>query len=98
MTEKRVKGWWLIRLALTIVGKKGLKELNKASKKGRESSAAALRSILTAAKDTVYGREHHFDEILEAKTPGGGGGFIQPIPEECPDQRLRGLAALCGTA
>ena len=70
MTEKRVKGWWLIRLALTIVGKKGLKELNKASKKGRESSAAALRSILTAAKDTVYGREHHFDEILEAKTPG----------------------------
>ena len=70
MTEKRVKGWWLIRLALTIVGKKGLKELNKASNKGRESSAAALRSILTAAKDTVYGREHHFDEILEAKTPG----------------------------
>jgi hypothetical protein len=69
MTEKRVKGWWLIRLALTIVGKKGLSELRKASKKGREVFAITLRRILTGAKDTVYGKEHHFDEILKARTP-----------------------------
>jgi len=66
--EKRVKGWWLIRLALTIVGKKQLKELKKASKNGKKSSADTLRGILSTAKDTVYGKEHHFEEILAAKT------------------------------
>ncbi|MCQ2143498.1 MAG: GH3 auxin-responsive promoter family protein [Bacteroidales bacterium] len=33
----------------------------------RRSGAKALRSILSAAKDTVYGREHDFAHILEAK-------------------------------
>jgi hypothetical protein len=67
--QPRIKKWWLIRLALTIVGKKGLKELKKASKKGKNSSADVLRRILSTAKDTVYGKEHHFEEILKAKTP-----------------------------
>jgi hypothetical protein len=37
MKEPRLKGWWLIRLALTIIGKKGLGELKKASKHGKET-------------------------------------------------------------
>jgi hypothetical protein len=68
MNEPRVKGWWLIRLLLTIVGKKCLKEMKKASKNGKKSSAACLRNILTTSKDTVFGKEHNFEEILKAKT------------------------------
>ena len=68
MKEKRVKKWWLIRLALTIVGKKMIKEMTKASKDGKKASADVLRRILSAAKDTVYGKEHHFEEILAAQT------------------------------
>lgn len=41
--------------------------LKKASKQPRQSQENTLRGILTYAKDTVYGKEHHFDEILEAK-------------------------------
>jgi hypothetical protein len=67
--QPRIKKWWLIRLALTIVGKKGLREMTKASKDGKNASAEALRGILTPAKDTVYGKEHHFEEILQAETP-----------------------------
>jgi len=69
MKEKRIKKWWLIRLALTIVGKKGLKEMVKASKDGKKASDQVLRLILTSSKDTVYGKEHHFEEILKAGTP-----------------------------
>ena len=67
MKEPRVKGWWLIRLALTIIGKKGLRELTKAAKRGKESQEAVLRRLLDASRNTVYGREHHFDEILKAQ-------------------------------
>ncbi|GHT75802.1 hypothetical protein FACS1894124_7620 [Spirochaetia bacterium] len=69
MKEPRLKGWWLMRLALTIIGKKGLSELKKASQHGKETQAKVLREILTTSKDTVYGKEHHFDEILAAATP-----------------------------
>ena len=69
MKEKRIKKWWLIRLALTIVGKKALKEMTKASKDGKKALADCLRRILTASKDTVYGKEHNFDKILAAQTP-----------------------------
>ncbi|MCL2130013.1 MAG: GH3 auxin-responsive promoter family protein, partial [Treponema sp.] len=68
MKIQKIKKWWLIRLALTIVGKKLLRELTKASKDGKKASADCLRRILTASKDTVYGKEHHFDEILAADT------------------------------
>ncbi|GHV87659.1 hypothetical protein AGMMS50267_00190 [Spirochaetia bacterium] len=68
MKEPRLKKWWLIRLALTVIGKKGLKELNKASRDGKGSQEACLRSILEYAKDTVYGVEHHYGEILKAST------------------------------
>ena len=69
MKEKRIKKWWLIRLALTIVGKKGLREMTRASKDGKKASDGILRQILTTCKDTVYGKEHHFEEILKAATP-----------------------------
>jgi len=68
MKGPRVKGWWLIRLLLTIVGKKCLKEMKKASKNGKKASADCLRRILTTSKDTVYGKENNFEEILAAKT------------------------------
>ncbi len=41
--------------------------LKKASKQPRKYQENTLRGILTYAKDTVYGKEHHFAEILEAK-------------------------------
>ena len=66
MKNERVKRWWLIRVLLTIVGKKCLKEMTQASKDGRKASADCLRRILTVSKDTVYGKECHFDEILAA--------------------------------
>jgi hypothetical protein len=69
MKEKRTKQWWLTKLGLTIVGKKGIWELNKASKNGKKTMDRSLRHILTTSKNTVFGKEHHFDEILSAKTP-----------------------------
>ena len=40
--------------------------LVKATKNPQASSEKTLRDILTFAKDTVYGKEHRFDYILEA--------------------------------
>jgi hypothetical protein len=69
MKEQRVKGWWLIRLALTIIGKKGIAELKKTSLDAKKAQEDVLRSFLSGSKDTVYGKEHHFSAILEANTP-----------------------------
>jgi hypothetical protein len=69
MKEPRIKNWWLIRLALTIIGKKGLAELNKASQDGKKAQEDILRRLLETSKDTVYGKEHHFEEILQAGSP-----------------------------
>ena len=68
MKVKKIKKWWLIRLLLTIVGKKIMKEMKQASKDGKKSTADCLRRVLTTSKDTVYGKEHNFDKILAAKT------------------------------
>lgn len=43
-------------------------KLKKAARNPRKTSENTLRGILEYAKDTVYGKEHHFDEILRAKT------------------------------
>ncbi len=43
-------------------------KLKKASKDPAKISANTLRGILEYAKDSVYGKEHHFAEILQAKT------------------------------
>ena len=42
-------------------------KLKSVSRNPRRTSEQTLRGILTYAKDTVYGREHHFAEILAAK-------------------------------
>ena len=68
MKGPKIKGWWKIRLLLTIVGKKCVNEMTKASKNGKKASANCLRRILTGPKDTVYGKEHNFAEIIAAKT------------------------------
>ncbi|MDR1410945.1 MAG: GH3 auxin-responsive promoter family protein [Spirochaetaceae bacterium] len=69
MKLQRVKGWWFIRLALTLVGKKGIGELKRASKNALKAQEKTLRGILGVSKNTVYGREHHFDDILKAAGP-----------------------------
>jgi hypothetical protein len=68
MDFQRVKGWWFIRVALTLVGKKGLAELRKTSKDVRKAQEEVLRSFLDISKDTAYGKEYHFSEILGAGT------------------------------
>ena len=69
MKDTKTKKFWLIRLGLNIVGRLGLREMTKASKDGKKALSETLRRILTTSKDTVYGREHHFEEILKAATP-----------------------------
>ena len=34
------------------------------SRKPRHTAEKTLRDILTISRDTVYGREHHFDRIV----------------------------------
>ena len=54
-------------LLLGMAGGIQYRALVKATKDPRKASEQTLREILTYAKDTVYGREHFFDDILEAK-------------------------------
>jgi hypothetical protein len=75
-----VKGWWLIRLALGIVGRKGLAGLRKSSKAARQAQETVLRSFLTSAKDTVYGKEHNFSAILEAQGPDLFEAYRKQVP------------------
>ena len=42
--------------------------LKNASRNPRKAQEKTLRAILTYARDTEYGKEHHFAEILEAPT------------------------------
>ena len=65
---KKEKNARLITFALSFVGKKNLKLLHKAAKNCKSSEETTLRGILTYAKDTEWGKAHHFAQILEAKT------------------------------
>ena len=58
----------LITFALTWVGKKNKKILDKAAKNCSKAEEKTLRSILEYAKDSEWGKAHHFAEILEAKS------------------------------
>jgi hypothetical protein len=69
MKEPRIKNSRLINVLITIAGKKGLREMTKASKNGKKAQSEVLRRTLSTAKDTVYGKEHHFEEILAAQSP-----------------------------
>jgi hypothetical protein len=61
------KNLWLVNTALTCAGGLLYLKLKSASKNPRKTSEQTLRAILSYAKDSVYGREHHFAEILQAK-------------------------------
>ena len=53
-------------LLLGMAGGIQYRALLKATKNPRKASEKTLRDILTYAKDTVYGKEHKFEYILEA--------------------------------
>ena len=58
-------------MANTLLGMAGgiqYSKLLKASRNPRKTGANTLREILEYAKDTVYGQEHHFAEILSARS------------------------------
>ncbi len=59
---------WLINTMLMLVGGSQTIRLRKWSRRPRQAAEKTLRDILTFAKDTVYGREHHFERILSATT------------------------------
>ena len=60
---------WLINFVLMLAGGIETLRLRFWSRKPRHSAEKTLRDILTISKNTVYGREHHFDVILSATTP-----------------------------
>ena len=57
---------WLINLMLMLVGGSQTLRLRFWSRKPRHTAEKTLRDILTISRDTVYGKEHHFDRILSA--------------------------------
>lgn len=68
---KKEKNANLITFALSWVGKKNKKALDKAAKNCAKSEEKTLRGILEYAKDSEWGKAHHFSEILEAKSADG---------------------------
>lgn len=64
---KKEKNANLITFALSWVGRKNKKILDKAAKNCAKAEEATLRSILEYAKDSEWGKAHNFDEILSAK-------------------------------
>ncbi len=60
---------WLINLVLMIAGGIETLRLRFWSRKPRHTAEKTLRDILTISRDTVYGKEHHFDRILSATSP-----------------------------
>ena len=59
---------WIINTMLCIVGGLQTIRLRFWSRKPRHVAEKTLRDILTISRDTVYGKEHHFDRILSATT------------------------------
>ena len=57
---------WLYNWMLFLVGGMQMLRLRFWSRKPRHAAEKTLRDILTISRDTVYGREHHFDRILSA--------------------------------
>ncbi len=57
---------WLINSVLWLVGGSQTVRLRFWSRHPRHAAEKTLRDILNISRDTVYGREHHFDVILSA--------------------------------
>ena len=58
----------LINTMLMLVGGSQTLRLRFWSRKPKHTAEKTLRDILTISRDTVYGKEHHFDRILSATT------------------------------
>lgn len=67
MKGKSLPGWRKINFAMHFVGFFQRRALYKAGKNVKKTQANLLREILTYAKDTVYGKEHNYNQILAAK-------------------------------
>lgn len=65
---KRLHFPLLINLALWIKGGLQTRRLRREARRPHLASENTLRDILSISKDTVFGKEHHFDEILAAST------------------------------
>ena len=65
-TGKALPYPYLINTMLCLVGGSQIIRLNFWSKHPRHAAEKTLRDILNISRDTVYGREHHFDVILSA--------------------------------
>ena len=59
----------LINLGLAIISLPGRMSLARASRNPEKASARTLRKILNLAKNTAYGKEHHFGAIVKARKP-----------------------------
>ena len=57
---------WLINSMLWLVGGSQTLRLKMHNRHPRHAAEVTLRNILSLAKDTVYGKEHHFETILHA--------------------------------
>jgi len=66
-TEAYLKGQFAASV-LRLAGAKEMSQLKRACSFPRVHQARTLRQILGNAKDTVYGKEHRFAEILAAKS------------------------------
>ena len=58
----------LVNLGLRILSFSPRMSLKMASRDPKHASARTLRRILWKARNTAYGREHHFRSILKART------------------------------
>ncbi|GMO38596.1 MAG: GH3 auxin-responsive promoter family protein [Termitinemataceae bacterium] len=67
MKVKKTKGLWKIKAGLAIAGSAEKRKLDKVSEDCPRAQEKTLRYILAMAKDTVYGKEHHFADILKSK-------------------------------
>lgn len=56
---------WFVNQAIKLIGGYQMRRLRLASINPKFTCAQTLRSILTYAKNTEYGKEHHFAQILE---------------------------------
>ena len=65
---RKEKNAGLITFALSWVGKKNKKILDKAAKNCVKTEEATLRGILEYAKDSEWGKLHDFETILKAKS------------------------------
>jgi hypothetical protein len=66
--QQKTKGTFKIKAGLFIVGNIELLKMKFNSHNTKKVQAKTLRKILLSSKDTVYGKEHNFEEILTAKT------------------------------